>query len=312
VGFKQLFLLRFGPITSVLVHLKFIKRRPRRRTRYLAYKFLMALGITSVSWAQIRANADTVDLGTAGNFAVLAGSTITNTGPTVISGGNVGVSPGSAITGFPPGSVTPPSTLHAADAVTLQAQTDLTTAYNVAAGLAPTQDLTGQDLGGLTLVPGVYFFSSSAQLTGTLTLNDLGDPNAQFVFQIGSTLTTASNSSVVTINGGSMPGCDVFWQVGSSATLGTGTAFEGHILALTSITMTTDATILDGSALARNGAVTLDSNTITNCVSADTSTGGTSTPLPSPAAMGFLLLPMAWFASRLISAASNKKTVSLP
>ena len=208
-----------------------------------------------------------VSLGTAGNFSVLAGSTVTNTGPSVIDGGSVGVSPGSAITGFPPGSVKPPFTTHAADAVALQAQNDLTTAYNAAAGLVHTQDLTGQNLGGLTLVPGVYFFSSSAQLTGTLTLNDQGDPNAQFVFQIGSTLTTASNSSVVTINGGSMPGCNVFWQVGSSATLGTGTAFEGHILALTSITLNTSATILDGSALARNGAVTLDTNTITNCVS---------------------------------------------
>ena len=159
--------------------------------------------------------------------------------------------------------------MHAADAVALQAQNDLTTAYNAAAGLAPTQNLTGQDLGGLTLTPGVYFFSSSAQLTGTLTLNDLGDPNAQFVFQIGSTLTTASNSSVVTINGGSMPGCNVFWQVGSSATLGTGTAFEGHILALTSITLNTGATILDGSALARNGAVTLDTNSFVPKPTAD-------------------------------------------
>ena len=126
--------------------------------------------------------------------------------------------------------------------------------------------LTGQDLGGLTLSPGVYFFATSAQLTGTLTLDNLGDPLAEFVFQIGTTLTTASNSSVVTINGGALPGSTVFWQVGSSATLGTNTAFEGHILALTSITLTTGATILDGSALARNGAVTLDTNTIINAV----------------------------------------------
>ena len=121
-------------------------------------------------------------LGTAGNFAVLAGSTVTNTGPSVIDGGDVGVSPGSAITGFPPGIMAPPFTMHAADAVALQAQTDLTTAYNAAAGLAPTQDLTGQDLGGLTLTPGVYFFSSSAQLTGTLTLNDSGRPECAIRF----------------------------------------------------------------------------------------------------------------------------------
>jgi hypothetical protein len=227
---------------------------------------LVLLSLTALASFAVRSLAAPITLGTAGNFSVLAGTTVTNTGPSVMDGGHVGVSPGSAITGMPPGSVVPPYTFHAADAVALQAQNDLTTAWNTAAGLAPTQNLTGQDLGGLTLLPGVYFFSSSAQLTGTLTLDAQGDPDAQFVFQIGSTITTASNSSVVTINGGLMPGCDVFWQVGSSATLGTGTAFEGHIMALTSITMTTGATLLDGSALARNGAVTLDSNTITNCV----------------------------------------------
>lgn len=220
-----------------------------------------------------------VVLGTAGDFAVLAGSTVTNTGATLIDGGDVGVSPGTSITGFPPGTLAPPFAFHAADAVAAQAQTDLTTAYNAAAALAPTQDLTGQDLGGLTLLPGVYFFSSSAQLTGTLTLNALGNPDAEFVFQIGSTLTTASNSSVVTINnGGAMPGCTVFWQVGSSATLGTGTDFEGHILALTSITLNTGANIVGGSALARNGAVTLDTNTITNCV-------GTASVVPEPSTL---------------------------
>ena len=126
--------------------------------------------------------------------------------------------------------------------------------------MAPTQNLTGLNLGGLTLTPGVYFFSSSAQLTGTLTLDAQGDPNALFVFQIGSTLTTASNSSVVFINGGQ--GNNTFWQVGSSATLGTDTAFTGNILALTSITLNTGANINCGRALARNGAVTLDTNIV--------------------------------------------------
>jgi len=210
-----------------------------------------------------QATAVPVDLGTAGGFAVLAGTAVTNTGPTVINGGDVGVSPGTAITGF--ASVMGTFTTHLGDGVALQAQNDLTTAYNTAAGMAFTQNLTGQDLGGLVLLPGTYFFSSSAQLTGTLTLNTLGDPDAQFVFQIGSTLTTASNASIVSL-GSLDPLCAVFWQVGSSATLGTYTAFQGHIMALTSITLNTGATIIDGSALARNGAVTMDSNTIDNSV----------------------------------------------
>jgi type VI secretion system secreted protein VgrG len=264
----------------------------------MRHNSFILLAITPLAAFALQARAASVDLGTAGNFAVLAGSTVTNTGSTVINGGSVGVSPGTAITGFPPGTVIPPNTQHSADAVAAQAQSDLTTAYNAAAGLAPTQDLTGHDLGGYTLTSGVYFFSSSAQLTGTLTLNDQGDPNALFVFQIGSTLTTASDSSVVTENGGSMPGCDVIWQVGSSATIGTDTAFEGHILALTSITLTTGSTILDGSALAQNGAVTLDSNSITNCTFDDSTVTTPSTPLPNPAVMGLVLLPLAWLMRR--------------
>jgi Ice-binding-like/Putative Ig domain len=202
-----------------------------------------------------------ISLGTAQSFGVLGGSTVTNTGATTVNG-NVGVSPGTAVTGFPPGVVVG-GAIHSNDAVAVQAQNDLTTAYNNIAATPCTVDLTGQNLGGLTLTPGVYCFSSSAQLTGALTLDALGNPNALFLFKIGSTLTTASGSSVTVINGGSA--CNhVFWQVGSSATLGTGTSFAGDILALTSITLTTGANT-SGRALARNGAVTLDTNNVNTC-----------------------------------------------
>lgn len=200
-------------------------------------------------------------LGTEQSFAVLGGSTVTNTGSSVVTG-NLGVSPGSAVTGFPPGIVTG-GTTHAADAVALQAQNDTTTAYNNLASQTCTSDLTGQDLGGRTLVAGVYCFSSSAQLTGALTLDAGGDSNAVWVFKTGSTLVTASNSSVLLTNGGQS--CNVFWQVGSSATLGTTTSFVGSILALTSITLDTGANV-SGRVLARNGAVTLDSNSVAAAV----------------------------------------------
>jgi len=195
-------------------------------------------------------------LGTAASFAVLGGSTVTNTGPSVVAG-DLGVSPGSAVTGFPPGIVIG-GTIHAADAVALQAQNDVTTAYNFLAGQACGTDLTGQDLGGLTLTPGVYCFSSSAQLTGTLTLNGAGT----YIFQMGTSLTTASSSSVALTNGASA--CDVWWQAGSSATLGTATSLPGNVVALTSITLNTAASI-SGRALARNGAVTLNGNTVSMC-----------------------------------------------
>ncbi len=221
-----------------------------------------------------------IDLGTAGLFAVLAGSEITNTGPTLISG-NVGVSPGTAITGFPPASIGGANTLYSAGAVALQAQTDLTTAYNSAAGQACPNTLTGQDLGGMTLVPGTYCFTSSAQLTGTVTLDGLGDSASVFIFQIGSTLTTASASVVDMIN--SAQGSNVFWQVGSSATLGTTTAFAGNILALSDITLNTGATIDCGSALARNYAVTMDTNSISVCSSA--TGGGSDVPEPGTATL---------------------------
>lgn len=215
-------------------------------------------------------------LGTSGSYAALAGSTVTNTGPTSVSG-DVGVSPGTAITGFPPGVVLSGS-MHSADAAALQAQSDLTAAYASLAGQACTTELTGQDLGGLTLTAGVYCFSSSAQLTGTLTLDAQGDPAALFIFQIGSALTTASGSKVIVINGGS--NCNAFWQVGSSAVLGTTTSFAGNILALTSISLDTDATI-NGRLLARNGAVTLQSNTAAVCSAACAAISVSPTALPT-------------------------------
>jgi len=202
-------------------------------------------------------------LGSANTFAVLAGSTVTNTGFTVLSG-DLGVWPGTQVTGFPPGVVTR-GAIHAGDGAAMQAQADLTTAYNILANEAVNTNLTSQNLGGMTLLPGVYRFNSSASLIGTLTLDAQGDPNASFHFQIGSTLVTATGAAVNVINGGS--DTNVYWQVGSSATLGIGTAFRGHILALASITLNTGATILNGSALARTGGVTMGSNTITVSVS---------------------------------------------
>jgi hypothetical protein len=203
-----------------------------------------------------------ISLGTAQNFGVLAGSTATNTGATTVNG-NVGVSPGTAVTGFPPGVIIG-GAIHSNDAVAMQAQSDLTTAYNNIVSTPCNVDLTGQNLGGLTLTPGVYCFTTSAQLTGALTLNALGNANALFLFKIGSTLTTASASSVTVINNGGNSCNKVFWQVGSSATLGTGTSFTGDILALSSITFTTGANS-NGRALARNGAVTLDGSNVNTC-----------------------------------------------
>lgn len=204
-------------------------------------------------------------LGSATGYAVLGASTVTNTGSTTITG-DLGVYPGTAITGIGSVTLTGTSAVHTTDAHASQAQADTTTAYNALAALVPTWNYTGQDLGGLTLKSGVYSFDSSAQLTGTLTLDAEGNDNAYWVFQIGSTLTTASSAKVDAINFGTGNGdnAGLFWQVGSSATLGTSTAFAGNILAHDSITMNTSAKIFNGRALAQIGAVTMDTNTISN------------------------------------------------
>ena len=231
----------------------------------------IAVAMLTTAGASVQAP---VGLGTATAFAVLGGQTVTNTGASVVNG-DLGVSPGTAITGFPPGTVN--GTVHAADAVAAQAQADLTIAYNDAAGRAPDANLSGQDLGGLTLNAGVYKFDAASQLTGTVALDAQGDPNAVFIFQIGSTLTTASNSFVTLLNGAQA--CHAFWQIGSSATLGTNTTFIGTVLALTSITAVTGTTV-NGRLLARNGAVSLDTNVVTNsaCAAAPTTTVPAATP----------------------------------
>ena len=203
-----------------------------------------------------------VGLGTTASYAVLAASTITNTGTTVINGsagGDVGLHPGTVFTGQ--GTATITGTVHLADAAALQAKNDLVTAYNDAAGRTPTT-IIPSELGGTTLTPGVYASQDGTfQITGTLTLNAQGDPDGVFVFKTASTLITASASNVNLLNSARF--CRIFWQVGSSATLGTNSHFVGHIFAMISITATTGATV-QGQLMARNGAVTLDTNTITN------------------------------------------------
>ena len=215
--------------------------------------FLLAVIVMTTFLHQSHASI----LNSAESFAVLANSTVTNTGITILNG-NLGLTPGTSITGFPPGIVN--GTIYTGTApVGVQAMADANSAYTTLTHETVTSNLTGQDLGGLRLPSGVYFFDSSAGLTGALTLDGLGNTNSQFVFLIGSTFTSASFASIVLVNGASAS--NVFWQIGSSATFGTASSLEGNFLATNSITMNTGADLV-GSAFALNGAVTLDSNII--------------------------------------------------
>ena len=269
----------------------------KNRQEKLILATVVALSVSVLSGAT-SALASTV-LGTSQDFAVLGASTVTNTGSTTIQG-DLGVSPGTAITGA--GTITLNGTTHQTDGVALQAQIDARNAFNSLAALPGTSDLTGQDLGTVgTLMPGIFTFDTSAQLTGALTLDFATDPNGFFLFQIGSTLTTGSSATVNVLNGDA--GGGIFWRVGSSATLGTGTTFAGNILADQSITLGTDASILCGRAIALVAAVTMDNNTISNdCNILDGDTdrsdfgsmgfsgdGGGVAEVPLPAA-GLLLL----------------------
>lgn len=232
------------------------------KKKFISLLVALSLGVMMVAPTTGMAAQPTVNLGTTSTFAVLAGSTITNTGTTTINGsvgGDVGLYPGTMFTGQ--ANVSTSGTVHLADSVAIAAKNDLVTAYNDAAGRTPVSTIPSE-LGGTTLAPGIYNSADGTfHITGTLTLDAKGDPDGVFVFKTASTLITASGSNVNLINSARF--CRTFWPVGSSATLGTNSHFVGHIFAMTSITANAGATV-QGQLLARNGAVTLDNNIITN------------------------------------------------
>ncbi len=247
------------------------RRRPGARKLGSGF-FLIGLLVTLISSSTALAAPAQVGLGGATSFSVLAGSTVTNTGPTTMFG-DLGLSPGSSVTGAPQVL----GQTHVDDAVAIEAKNALTTAFNDAAS-RPTNGSAGTDLAGQTFTAGVRTASSSLLLSsGSVTLDAQGDPNAVFIFQVGTTLTTGSNTSVSLVNGAQA--CNVFWQIGSSATLGTGTRFVGTVMAGETITAGTAATI-HGRLLAQVSAVNLDTNTITNSTCAP---GGTETATPAEA-----------------------------
>lgn len=236
-------------------------KRPKTtvRWKFLAAPVLLSVTVLIGALGPPSASAATppVFLGSAANFAVLAGSTVTNTGPTVVTRG-LGLSPGTSVTGFPPGTVV--GATHVADGIAAQAKTDLDAAYNDASS-RPITATVPVELGGTTKTPGVYGSAAGTfGITGTLTLDAQGRPNSVFIFKAASTLITASASNVVLINGARS--AKVIWLVGSSATLGTNSVLRGNVLALASITVTTGV-LVDGRTLARTAAVTLDTDTIT-------------------------------------------------
>ncbi len=261
---------------------------------------LTAAVLVGLAASSAGAAATSIPLGTAGSFVVLAGAGVTNTGSTTLTG-DLGTFPTTSETGT--STLTLNGVDHGGDAVTQGAKDDLVTAYDTAAGEGPaTVFLT--DLGGQTLVAGVYQATSSAGLTGELTLDGGGNADAVFVFQVGSTLTTASASSVTLVNGAQA--CNVFWQIGSSATLGTGTAFQGNLLAKTDITLTNKVTVV-GRVLASDGAVTLDANTVTRpscALPASPSPSASVSPSTSPAASPT--------SSTIASSSSSPSTTSVP
>lgn len=201
---------------------------------------------------------ESLSLASASNFAVLAGAAVTNTGETVVTG-DLGLSPGTSVGGFPPGILN--GTLRVNDEIANKAKLDLTNAYNDAAGRTSKDMVTlSGNIGGLTLTPGLYKSTSSLEISsGDLTFDARGDANAVFIIQIASTLTTTADRKVIL--SGSASASNIFWQVSSSASFGTTSVFKGTVMALESITFNTGAK-LDGRALARNGSVTLDGNTI--------------------------------------------------
>jgi Ice-binding-like len=254
-----------------------------KHVRRSASARVTALTVFGLLAASGFATASVVSLGAAEDVAVLGGSTVTNAGPTIVTGNVALSSPGVSITGFPPGTILDGS-IHIGDALANQAHADAATAYAQLAGETLTTDLSGMNLGGMILTPGVYHFATAAQLTGTLTLDTQGDPNAAFHFQIGTTLTTDPGSMIALLSGSST---NIFWQVGTSATIGVDSVLYGNVLADQSITVNSGATVI-GRLIAINAAVTLDTDTITAPV----------VPEPNTWLSGVLALALVGFTER--------------